>query len=191
LVPVRAIPGVSFQSLALAVGHNPHSVSFVSGIDGTSWNNERLPGVADPLQVRKHSVEAHRDMPSNILAQQHAGSEPFNKSANLRPEVTVIVLACSLPGQTERLARVSAGNKVNSSIVVWFESSHIVVYRSAREVFGEDASRPWVYLAECRRLDSSDHLSRKCEAANPTKQIKMHNKTLHGMPRSILREFVR
>jgi hypothetical protein len=61
----------------------------------------------------------------------------------------------------------------------------------AWEVLGEDLSRPWVYLAECRRFDSADHLSRKREAANPTEQIKMHNKTLHGMPRSILREFGR
>jgi hypothetical protein len=51
--------------------------------------------------------------------------------------------------------------------------------------------RPWVYLTEGNGLDSARHLSRKRKAANPAKQIQMHNKTLHGMPRSILREFVR
>jgi hypothetical protein len=163
----------------------------MDGTNGTSRNNGRSRGVADGIQVSKHLVESHADVTSNIFSKHPTGSCGLNNPAHFWPEMASIFFAASFPGSTERLARVSAGNKVNSSIIVWFESSHIVMYRSAWEVLGEDLPRPWVYLAECRRFDSAHHLSRKRKAANPTEQIKMHNKTLHGMPMSILREFGR
>jgi hypothetical protein len=57
------MPGVSFQSRALAVTHKaassnePDSISTMRGIDGTSRDNHPPPGVTDALQVSSHSVE--------------------------------------------------------------------------------------------------------------------------------------
>tara|TARA_R110000744_G_scaffold378045_1_gene493706 strand:- start:207 stop:488 length:282 start_codon:yes stop_codon:yes gene_type:complete len=88
------------------------------GIDGASWNNNRLAGVAFALQVRKHFVEAHADVSSNVLKQTPSGPDGSHEPFNFRPEVTVIFLAFSLPGMTKGLAWVSPANKVGSSCVV-------------------------------------------------------------------------
>jgi len=102
------------------VGNNEDPVSSVRGVDGTSRYNKRLRGVPEVSQVRKHVVEPQCDMPSNVVANKPTGSDGFNKSAYLRPEVTVIFLAFSLPGMTKRLARVSSVNKVNCSDSIRF-----------------------------------------------------------------------
>jgi hypothetical protein len=97
--------------LIFAVGvetKNGASVSSVRGIDGTSRNNKRLAGVADAFQVRKHRVELHADEPSNILTNDPSGPDFLYNSAHFRPEVTVILLAPSLPGCREWLARKSS-----------------------------------------------------------------------------------
>jgi hypothetical protein len=90
----------------------------VGGADGTSRYNERLRGVAHPLQVRKHCVEAQRDVPSNVLKQAPSGPFGGNKGSKERPEVAVIVRASPLPGATERLARVASANKVGARKLV-------------------------------------------------------------------------
>jgi hypothetical protein len=180
---------MSFPSLAFGVGNDPESVSAVSGTHGTSRNNGRPCGVAEGLQVRQNFVEAHRDMPSNIFTEHHAGSCVRNNSAHDRPEVTVILFASSEAGHTERLARVSAGNKVDCSIVFRVESFHIVVDWHAREVLVKDTPRPWVNFAECHRFDSANHLSRKRKSSNATEQIKMPNKAWEGNADNVCCEF--
>jgi hypothetical protein len=90
------------------VAHNRDSISSVWGIDGTSRNNNRLAGVTDSFQVRKHLVERQRDDSSNVLTNNPTGSDLLYNSKHFRPEVTVIFLASSLPGCTEWLARKSA-----------------------------------------------------------------------------------
>jgi hypothetical protein len=87
----------------------------VRGADGTSWNNKRLPGVVFSFQVSQHIVEAHIDVPSNIF--EHGPRRPdFSYKPNkFRPEVTVICLASSLPGNTEWLARIPSCDDVNMS----------------------------------------------------------------------------
>jgi hypothetical protein len=116
-------------------------------------------------------VEAQCDVTSNIFTEHHARSALLNNSAHFRPEVTVIIRAFSLPGVAERLARVSAGNKVNSSIVVWFQSLYVVVYWHTWEVLLQHPYGIGIDLTECRRLDSAHHLSRKREPADATEQI--------------------
>lgn len=138
----------------------------MDGTNGTSRNNGRRRGVADGIQVSKHLVESHADVTSNIFSKHPAGSCGLNNSAHFWPEVASIFFASSFPGSTERLARVSAGNKVNSSIVVWVECFHVLTDWDVWEVLGEDLPRPWVYLTECRRLDSAYHLSGKREATD-------------------------
>jgi hypothetical protein len=103
-------------SFARIVGHNPNAVSSVLGSDGDSRNNKRPAGVADSFQVRKHTVEAHRDEASNILSKHPSRSDRLDSSKHRRPEVTVICLAFSLPGQTERLAGETPGNERCSAI---------------------------------------------------------------------------
>jgi hypothetical protein len=150
----------------------------MDGTNGTSRNNGRSRGVADGIQVSKHLVESHADVTSNIFSKHPTGSCGFNNPAHFWPEVASIFFAASFPGSTERLARVSAGNKVNLSIVFWVECFHILADRDVWKVLGEDLPRPWVYLAECRSLDSAHHLSSKRKASDAAKQIKMHNKFL-------------
>jgi len=65
------------------------------------------------LQVRKHVIEAHADVTSNIFSNDPSGPEFSHEPIKFRPEVAVIFLAPSLPGGGERLAWVSAANNVN------------------------------------------------------------------------------
>jgi hypothetical protein len=85
--------------LASGVGHDPNPVSPVEGVDGTSRNNNRPAGVAVFFQLSQNSVEAHRDVPSNVLCQDETGSAEVNDAAHLRPEMAVILRAQSLPGE--------------------------------------------------------------------------------------------
>ena len=85
------------------------------GVDGTSRNNKRLDGVILAFQVSAHLVERHIDDPSNVLANNPSGPEIRDNSKHFRPEVTVILLASSLPGNGKRLTGESARNNVNCS----------------------------------------------------------------------------
>src|SRR5690606_35230815 len=91
--------GDLLSSFATGVGHNPKPIASVRGIDGDSRNNKRFPGVAKSFQVRKHVVEAQRDVPSNVLANNPTRPELAYKPSKFRPEVAVISLASSLPGE--------------------------------------------------------------------------------------------
>jgi hypothetical protein len=87
----------------------------MSGIDGASWNNKRPAGVAFVFQVRKHFVEAHVDVSSNIFSNDPSGPCGNHDPTHFRPEMTVIFLAPPLPGETKGLAWVSPANNVNGS----------------------------------------------------------------------------
>ena len=86
------------------------------GIDGTSWNNNRPPGVAFAFQVSQHLVEAQGDVTSNVFSNEKSGSCLCNNSTQLRPEVTVIFLAFALPGLAEGLARVASCDNFDASV---------------------------------------------------------------------------
>nr|WP_232221574.1 hypothetical protein [Desulfovibrio sp. 6_1_46AFAA] len=93
------------------MSQNPDSVAPVRRIDGASRNNKRPAGVPDGFQVRAHRVEPQADVPSNILKQTPSGSVVRNNAEHERPEVAVISRALALPGDAERLAGVTPGNK--------------------------------------------------------------------------------
>lgn len=101
--------------LAFGVGHSedPDAVAPVEGVDGDSRNNGRPAGVAETLQVSEHTVEAQRDEARSVLSHHVAGSDRGNDASHLRPEPAVIARASALPGDGDRLAGESAGNKVN------------------------------------------------------------------------------
>jgi len=60
-----------------------------------------------PPQVIKHVVETQSDVSKNIFENNPTGSDLLNDADNFWPEVAVIFRASSLPGVTERLARIS------------------------------------------------------------------------------------
>lgn len=128
--------GANWFAATVGVANNPDSVPSMRGTDGTSRNNKRPAGVAECFQVRKHIVEAHADVPSNVLSNDPSWPEFFDKAAILRPEVAVIFRAPSLPGCGERLAGVSAANNVNWPNVCPLEIAHIAVDRRSRPVLG-------------------------------------------------------
>jgi hypothetical protein len=107
----------------------------VRGVNGASWNNKRPAGVALSLQVRKHVIEAHADVTSNVLSNDPSGPEFSHEPTKFRPEVAVIFLASALPGCGKRLAWVSAANNVNCSVnVASFQGPHVWEARHIRPV---------------------------------------------------------
>jgi hypothetical protein len=85
----------------------------VVGIRGDSRNNKAPCLVSFGFQVRKHLVEAHRDVSSNIFSNNPSGPDSLDNSKHFRPEVSVIFIASSDPGKAKGLARISAANNVN------------------------------------------------------------------------------
>jgi len=71
----------------------------------------------------------------HIFSKHPMGSHLLNNAAILRPEVTVILLASSLPGNTVRLARESSGNKINCFKAVLSAFSDISIPPNIRPVF--------------------------------------------------------
>ena len=111
--------------------NNPQSVSSVSGIDTASRNNKRPAGVADAFQLRKHVVEFHRDDSRNVLAKHPSGSCFFNNAQHLRPEMTVIRRASSLPGDAEWLARKSTCDEVAAAVFLFRRSRRFEIIGTA------------------------------------------------------------
>jgi hypothetical protein len=91
---------------------NPYPISPMRGLDGASWYNKRLAGVTFCFQISKHLVERQVDDPSNVLANDPTGPGFSNNPKHFGPEITVILIASSLPGKTERLAGKSAREEV-------------------------------------------------------------------------------
>jgi len=116
----------------------------VFGIDGTSWNREWVgDGVSDCFKRRHDFKEVssssssvyfshlsnsrtlgvqrrcaieldHVGDSTNIFCKHPIGPSFRNNSEHFRPERTVILLASSLPGATERLARKSACDEIGA-----------------------------------------------------------------------------
>jgi hypothetical protein len=95
------------------VAHNPEPLSPVRGIDGTSRNSKREDFVPCVFQVRTHRLEYHalldRHEARNVLSDDPTRSNFPYDSKHLRPEMAVVCLASSLPGNREGLAREPAG----------------------------------------------------------------------------------
>ena len=95
-------------SIAVTVGQNADPVSPVRGVNTASRNNKRLCFVTEGFQIRKHLVECQIDDSRHILTNDPSGLDFLNNSQHFRPEVTVISLAFSFPGEGKRLARESS-----------------------------------------------------------------------------------
>tara|TARA_Y100000310_G_scaffold303163_1_gene341246 strand:+ start:618 stop:1046 length:429 start_codon:yes stop_codon:yes gene_type:complete len=124
----------------------------VRGIDGDSRNNKRPCGVAEAFQVRKHRVEAHADVPSNIFSKHPSGPELVHEPIHFRPEVAVIFRASALPSVTEWLAWVSAANNGNWSDITQHllagECANVLVYRYVGPMLFQHLAAKGVVFAE-------------------------------------------
>ena len=142
------------------------------GVRGTSWYNARPAGVADTFQVRKHTVEFHRDDSWHVLAKYPSGPDTLNSGTHFRPEVTVIRRASLLPGDTEWLAGEPAGEEPNRFDCG--DVSHVAVIGDSGPVLSEHVATVGVDFSESNRLDSVPACG-KCEAADAAKQVNMRS----------------
>lgn len=126
------------------MGHNPDPLPLVRGIDGTSRYTDRPDGVAETFQVSTHLVECQVDEARHILAKEPSGPESVKAADHFRPEVTVIALACSLPGKTERLTGESSADKIDAGDVSPVDVCDVVVTGDFRPMLLEDFAAPVV-----------------------------------------------
>ena len=84
-------------------------------------------GVTLSFQISKHLVERQVDDASNVLANDPTGSRLSNNPKHLWPEVTVILIAASLPGKTEWLAWESAREEIEVFNFIPIKLSDVVV----------------------------------------------------------------
>jgi hypothetical protein len=146
------------------------------GTDGTSRNNKRPAGVFEGVQVRKHTVEAHADVPSNVLSNDPSGPEFVHEPTHFRPEVAVIFRAASLPGETERLAWVSAANNVRCSDIRALQCPNVVVNGNVRPVLRQHAPGELFDFTEGDRRHARA-LKPKTEPANAGEEIQHAHQT--------------
>tara|TARA_R100001129_G_scaffold3648_1_gene3522 strand:+ start:498 stop:974 length:477 start_codon:yes stop_codon:yes gene_type:complete len=157
-------------SFSVGVAHNPDSVTSVVGIFGTSWNNKRLAGVVFSFQIRKHFVETHRDVTSNILCKHPSWPALLYNSEHLRPEVTVILLASSESGIGKRLARISSGTEERLAKLSCVEVFDVSMNRNVWKILFQ-------YLLSIRfifnKLDGPESVPPccQCKSADATKEI--------------------
>jgi hypothetical protein len=169
---------VSSQSLSascvVGVAHNPlpdnpNPVPSVFGVDGASWNNKRLAGVAFGFQVSEAIVEFHLDDASNVLTKHPSWSCLPNNSQHLRPEVTVICLPSTLPGDAEWLAWETSGNDVGADVL---HVADVTVVWHMRPVMFEDLARVRFDLGEPDGVEAGC-LSSEREPTDAGEQVEM------------------
>jgi hypothetical protein len=103
----------AWATAGVGISQDPDSVPAVDGTDGASWYKKCLALIRLTFQVSQHTVEPHIDVSSNIFCNDPSGPDLLDKSEKFRPEVAVIVLAFSLPGNAKWLAGISPANKSN------------------------------------------------------------------------------
>jgi hypothetical protein len=166
-----SIDGQSWLAVAVAVANNPDPEPLVRCPDGKSRNNKRPAGVAEGSQVRKHIVEAHADVPSNVLSKDPSGPEFVHDPTHFWPEMTVIFLAASLPGMAKWLARISAANNVNSSDILAPQFLYVLVDRHARPMLCQHAPAEGIDLAERHGPEATRALEAEREATDAAEQV--------------------
>lgn len=126
------------RSIALGEGHHECPEAYVRCVEGDSRKVNRPCFVTLAFQVSQHRVEVN-EYPRHILTQYPAGPQFRNNASHLRPEVTVVARASSLPGQGERLAGEAPANKVNWFQVGGSALSHVPVPADVGPVFLKDS----------------------------------------------------
>lgn len=88
----------------VVVGDNPDTVSSVGSLDGASWNNKWLHGVALTFQVSLRAGECHAGEMSNVFTNDPSWLCLLYDAKHARTEVAVILRSLLFAGDAERLA---------------------------------------------------------------------------------------
>ena len=142
------------------------------GTDGASWNNKRPAGVTLSFQVRKHVVEAHADVPSNVLSNDPSGPEFSHEPTKFWPEMAVIFRASASPGCGKGLARVSPHNDICWSDIFTPQLAHVFVDRHVWPMLPQHPAREFLNFAEGDGRKSARALKTKAEPTDTGEQIK-------------------
>ena len=105
----------------VGVGNKPDSIPSVGGADTCSWKYERLYAVPFSFQVSTHLFENQPVIPTNkpayVFAHDVARGAFSNNAQHLGPQVALVLLSLSLPGERVWLAREPSCKDINSSSV--------------------------------------------------------------------------
>jgi hypothetical protein len=117
--------------------------------NGASWNNKRPDGETFSFQRCGNLIEAEANMPSNILGNDPSRPDLSNKAIHLRPEMSFIFFATPSSCHAERLARVSAANKLDCAPIPRpVERAHVLVDRHVRPMPAQDGAAVRFNLAK-------------------------------------------
>lgn len=102
---VVAIPGVSFQSRAVGVTHEPEPVPHVRGTDAASRETDRSEGVTFSFQVILYKVEpAKANRSLRLFTKDDVRAVLRDEASPLRPEMAIVGEALLESDFRERLA---------------------------------------------------------------------------------------
>jgi hypothetical protein len=135
------------------------------------------------FQVSSTTVEFHRDDTRHILANDPRGPGSFNNGNHRRPEEAVIFLACSLPGETERLAGKSSGEKSCPCVAFAGEGSHVIMDGHVGPVLPQHSLGVGFALAKGDRSESCPPCG-KGKASDAAEQVDVCSLLNHASPDS-------
>lgn len=165
----RSLPDASSS---VSVGHDENPVPPVPCPDAASWNTERDDLVSHSFQVRANALEYHavldRQEARNVLSDDPGRLKRAYDSKHLWPEEAVVLRASSFSCDGERLARESAGNKVNWAEVRVREVADVGASVDIGPVPGEHAAAVVVPFDLCDGAEACP-LRGKVESSNPGK----------------------
>jgi hypothetical protein len=114
----------------VGVGHDEETLAPMRGSNIGRPYKAPLRIEPEVGKLSENSVESQPKVPCDILQDDEAGSHFANDSSDLRPEVPLVLLTLPLPGNGERLARVSGSDDINAATPFFaVEGSQIRVNR--------------------------------------------------------------
>ena len=130
-------------------------------MDGTSRNPKHRCLITKGFQVSEHLLDPQMEESRHIFTKKPSGPENGETADHFRPEITVIRLASSLPGNTEGLAREAAADEIDFLDELPVNASDVGVTGHRWPMFAEDSSAILIYF----------HLPRDCEPSPFQTQI--------------------
>jgi glutaredoxin-related protein len=112
-VDSHAIPGVSFQSLADALGHNKHALSLVWRAAFSRAEYAPRRSVTQLAQVLQDVTQPKGNVPFDVFKEAESWSEKSNALCNGWPEVPRVVFSGSFAGGAEWLAGITSREDVH------------------------------------------------------------------------------
>ena len=90
----------------------------------------RFCAVAQAAKARRDFGKSQIDVPFDIFGEHGCGPDLIDNPFNFRPQVPGIVLTAALPGEAERLARITGSEDMNAvTPLAAIEGSQIVPHR--------------------------------------------------------------